>query len=242
MLVAVGVLAAVVGTAGGITSLVSYPALLLLGLGRHDADVVNLVALVAGLPGSALASRGELRELAGWRTPLCVVAGAAAALGSLLLAWTPPGAFSAVVPWLVLLGVLALALQPRLARLRRHHDQPRRWPALFWSGLVSVYGGYFGAGGGVMLLVVTLLLVDERLPVANAAKNLMVGVSAVTSTLALVATTSVDWRAAALLGLGELLGSMIGPGVARRLPAHLLRAAVIVLGVVFAACLQFGVI
>lgn len=241
LLVLVGVLAAVVGTAGGITSLVSYPALLLLGLGRHDADVVNLVALMAGLPGSVVASRGELRELRSWWTPLSLVAAFMAAAGSLLLARTPPGVFSAVVPALVLLGVLALVLQPRLAGLRGLSGASaasRRRSALVWSALVSVYGGYFGAGGGVMLLVVALLFVDERLPVANAAKNLMVGVSAITSTLVLCLTTRVDWYSAALLGLGELFGSMIGPRIARRVPARVLRPVVAVLGVVFAACLQ----
>lgn len=114
-LLAAGVLAGTIGTAGGITSLVSYPALLAAGLSARSADVANIVALVGCWPGAALASRRELAGWAPWLRTWLPVTGVGAVTGSVLLLATPSNVFRAVVPFLVLGGAATLVLQPRLA-------------------------------------------------------------------------------------------------------------------------------
>src|SRR5690348_6678350 len=149
-LAAAGVVAGIVGTAGGITSLVSYPALLAVGLPPLAADVANLVALVACWPGSALTSRRELAGSGRWLARGLPLAGLGAAGGAVLLLTTPSGLFDRLVPCLLAVGSLALLLQPVLTR-RLH---ARRGPVLALPvvAAVSVYSGFFGAGAGVLLL------------------------------------------------------------------------------------------
>lgn len=237
-LVAAGVVAGVVGTAGGITSLVSYPALLAAGLAPLPADVVNLVALVACWPSSALASRRELRGTSRLLALVLPAAAAGAAVGSLLLLVTPPGAFTRVVPWLVLAGSVALLAQPAITARRGAPaalgDRRPRRALLPWIAALSVYGGYFGAGSGIMLLAALLVFEDARLPHANAVKNMLVGACAICSAAVFVATGRIDWAAAAPLAAGLLLGGFVGPRVVRRLPARAVRWGAAVLGVALA--------
>jgi uncharacterized protein len=229
-LILAGVVAGLVGTAGGITSLVSYPALLLVGLPTLTANVANIVAIVTCWPGSALASRPELRGQARWLRRWTAVAAVGGGAGAVLLLLTSPGLFARVVPFLVALGSLALLLQPRLAA---HHARRRSGGRLILpAGVLSlaVYNGYFGAGSGVMTLALLMVTVDGHLPRANALKNMVIGGGAVASSAALVVFGPVDWSAVVPLGVGLFAGSTLGPVVARRLPATLLRRLVAVLG------------
>jgi uncharacterized protein len=234
LLVAAGVLAGIVGTAGGITSLISYPALLAVGVPALPANVANLVALVVCWPGSALASRPELAGWAPWLRRWTGVAAAGGAAGAALLVFTPSRAFGQVVPFLVAAGSLALLLQPWLSA--RRPEQPRGNTLILVAGLlaVSVYSGYFGAGSGVLTLGLLLYTVDEDLPRANALKNMLVGAATAVSALALVILGPVDWAASAPLAAGLLGGSMIGPRLARRIPARILRWLVALLGLALA--------
>jgi uncharacterized membrane protein YfcA len=234
LLLAAGVLAGLVGTAGGITSLVSYPALLVAGLSPLSANVANLVALVACWPGSAIASRRELTGTGRWLRPGLPVAALGGVLGAALLLVTPPGEFVRVVPFLVLAGSLTLIAQPWLtARHARSHGESRV-VALVLVAVLSVYGGYFGAGSGVMVLTATLVLVDDRLPYANAVKNMLIGGAAVASAGLFIAWGPVDWLAVIPLGIGLFAGSMLGPAVARRVAAAAVRWAAAGLGVALA--------
>lgn len=227
LLVLAGIVAGVIGTAGGITSLVSYPALLVAGATPLQANVVNLVALVACWPASAAVSRVELRAVRRY-VPLAVAAGAAGgALGSVLLLRTDAAAFDRVVPYLVLGGSCALMAQPWLSR---RTGRPRRWAGYAGIGLVAMYGGYFGAGSGVMLLVVCLVLFDGLLPHANALKNMANGGVSVASALVLITAAPVRWDLAGPLAAGLFAGSLLGPLAVRRLPAHLVRWTVAALG------------
>lgn len=234
LLVAAGVLAGAVGTAGGITSLVSYPALLAAGVPALPATVANLVAFVACWPGATLTSR---RELIGVRRSLArglPVAACGAAAGAVLLVSTPPGAFSRVVPFLIATGSLALLGQPWLTRRFPRHPHQAGGFALPLVGLVSIYTGYFGAGSGVLLLAVLLVLVDDRLPEANAVKNRLVGAGAVAAATIFVLAGPVDWRAVAPLAVGLFAGSTVGPVIARRVPHTVVRWIVAALGIALA--------
>lgn len=229
-----GGVAGVLGTAGGITSLVSYPALLAVGVPALPANVSNLVAVVACWPGAALSSRRELIGHTRWLWRALPVAAIAAAAGAAALLFTPPGAFARVVPVLVLAGSVALLAQPRLARVSGQHGRETGPLLLATLGGVSVYGGYFGAGSGVMLLVAVAVLLDPRLPRANAVKNMLVGASAVASAVVLVLAGPVDWEAVVPLAIGLFVGSTLGPVVARRVPEQVVRWGVAVLGLVLA--------
>jgi uncharacterized protein len=235
-LVGAGAVAGLVGTAGGITSLVSYPALLLAGVAPLQANIANLVALVACWPGSAVASQPELRGRGPWLRRWGPVAALGGAAGSVLLLVTPSGVFGRVVPFLVAAGSLALLFQPWLAA------RPAWQPDAGWGRLLlpcgvaalSVYNGYFGAGSGVLLLALLLLTADPRLASANALKNMLVGAATITSAVLFAVLTQLAWAAVGPLALGLFAGSLAGPWVARRLPPSVLRWLVAVGGLALA--------
>ncbi|HEY1823904.1 MAG TPA: sulfite exporter TauE/SafE family protein [Trebonia sp.] len=236
-LVGAGAVAGLVGTAGGITSLVSYPALLLAGVAPLQANIANLVALVACWPGSAVTSQPELRGRGPWLLRWGIVAAAGGIAGSLLLLNTSAGVFGRVVPFLVAAGALALLFQPWLAARPGWQNGTGRGKTLVLPvGLLtlSLYNGYFGAGSGVLLLALLLLTTDPRLATANALKNMVVGAATITSAVLFVVLTRVDWTAVGALALGLFFGSLAGPWVARRLPPAILRWLVALTGLALA--------
>jgi uncharacterized protein len=237
-LVGAGAVAGLVGTAGGITSLVSYPALLFAGVAPLQANVANIVALVACWPGSAMASRPELAGRGAWLRRWGVVAALGGTVGSVLLLVTPAGVFGRVVPFLVAIGSLALLLQPRIAAWQSVRASSGRGSAalLLPCGLfiLSVYNGYFGAGSGVLLLALLLLTTEPALVTANALKNMVVGAATITSAVLFTLFAHVDWAAVAPLAAGAFAGALVGPRVARRLPPGLLRWLVALTGLALA--------
>jgi uncharacterized membrane protein YfcA len=237
-LVVAGVVAGIVGTGGGITSLVSYPALLAVGLPPLAADVANLVALVACWPGSALTSRRELTGSGRWLARGLPLAALGAAGGALLLLTTPSGLFGHLVPFLLAGGSLALLFQPVLTR--RLHTRRGPLLALPVVASVSVYSGYFGAGAGVLLLATLLVLVDRRLPEANAVKNMLNGAATLAAATVLVVAGPVVWAAVVPLAAGLFVGATLGPVVVRHLPAAVVRVAVAALGLGLAVRLAFA--
>lgn len=235
LLAAAGVLAGLVGSAGGITSLISYPALLAVGLPALTANMANIVAAAACWPGAALSSGPELAGRGPWLRRWIPVAALGGAAGSALLLSTPPGVFARIVPFLVAAGAVALLAQPRLAAYhqQRQRDRPPQARSVLLPlalVAVSVYSGYFGSGSGVMLLALLLITTEPHLPTANALKNMLIGATAVVSAVAFALFGPVDWTAAASLGAGMFAGSTLGPRVTRRLPARLLRHVVAVIG------------
>ena len=241
LLAGAGVIAGIVGTAGGISSLISYPCLLAVGLSPLAASVTNIVALVATWPGSALASGPELEGRRRWLQRWALVAACGGLAGSVLLLSTPAGAFRSIVPYLIFFAALSLVLQPRLSAWQqgRHIRGQRLWLP---SGLLftSSYNGYFGAGSGVMMLALLLVTVDRRVAHANALKNMLVGAASVVSAVTLALFGHVHWLAALPLSVGAFAGSTIGPLVARRIPEGLLRWLVALTGLGLALRLWIG--
>jgi uncharacterized protein len=242
-LLAAGILAGLVGTAGGITSLVSYPALILVGVPAWPADVANLIAGVACWPGSAMVSRPELRGTASWTRRWAPVSAIGAALGAGLLLATPARLFSGIVPYLVAMGSVVLLMQPQLSAWYEHRRNQRaghrsgqranqRDGWLLPGGLVSIgaYNGYFGAGAGVMTLGLLTIAVQPKMAKANALKNMLIGVVSVVSAAIFIAFAPVRWGAVLPLGAGMFVGSMLGPRVARWLPGEVLRWIVGLMG------------
>lgn len=135
-----------------------------------------------------------------------------------------------MVPFLIAAGSLALLLQPWLSSLRKGDSRARMSVLLPGLLLVSAYSGYFGAGSGVLTLSLLLLTVEPHLARANALKNMVVGVASVVSALIFVILGPVDWAAVIPLGTGMFAGSLIGPRLARHMPARALRWTVALLG------------
>jgi len=237
LLVLTGVLAGLVSAVVSLASVISYPALLAMGLPPVAANVTNTVALVFSGLGAAAGSR---RELAGQgRRALAIGAGTAAcgALGAFLLLRTPPGAFTAVVPVLVAGASAAILLQPRLLAASRTAGRPpsRGW----WAGVVGAacYIGYFGAAGGVLLLAALDGVLQDTLVRLNALKNAVAGLANGVAALGFVAFGPVRWDAALPLAVGFLAGGRTGPVVARRLPAGRLRLLIAGSGLAVSAVL-----
>lgn len=205
------------GSAGAITSLVSYPALLAAGIPPLPANVTNAVALVGSFTGSAMGSQpelaGQLRWLARW-TPL-MAAGSVG--GVVLLLATPSRLFTRIVPFLLVAAVAALLAQPLAARTQP--AGPRRRVGLTVGlAAMALYSGYFGAGSGVMVLALLLATVEPRVRLANAQKNMLLGVADLVAAVAFAAFGPVRWGAAAPLFCGLVVGSALGPAVVRRVP------------------------
>jgi hypothetical protein len=231
LLVVAGFAAGVIGSAGGITSLISYPALLVIGIPPLPANVTNAVALMASLPGSALGSRPELRGQGPWLRRWALVAVLGATAGVALLLLTPDHVFDHLVPFLLVLASVILLIQPKISRWHARRDE-RMHRLLLPTGLfvMAVYGGYFGAGSGIMMLALLLLTVDQEFPRANALKNIFLGVGDVVAAIGFLLFGPVHVEAALFLGCGLLVGSFIGPSVTRRVPGQALRYFAALLG------------
>ncbi|HEU4490125.1 MAG TPA: sulfite exporter TauE/SafE family protein [Jiangellales bacterium] len=225
---AAGTINAVVGSG----SLITFPTLLAVGLPPVTANVSNTVGLV---PGAVTGALGYRAELVGQRERL-VRLGSATVLGALagaaVLLVLPPAVFATVVPVLVVLACTLVVVQPWLVdrlrdRPRRAHGGPVAWLFVLATGM---YGGYFGAAQGIMLIAALGLTLDEGLQRVNAAKNVLAGLANLVSGAVFVVVAPVDWGAALLVAVGATLGGWLGARVGRRLPPAVLRAVVVVVG------------
>lgn len=231
LLVVAGFAAGIIGTAGGITSLVAYPALLLVGVSPLAANVTDSIALVGSGIGSSLSSRPELagrgRELLRW-LPVAV---GGAIVGAVLLLVTPESAFARIVPWLIAVASVLLLIQPLITRWHVSRGTAPH-PALAIGGVlfVTVYDGYFGAGSGIMMIALVLLLIEHELVTANAMKNVLLMIADLLPAVIFAIWGPVDWWGVLGVGVGATLGGVVGPRVARRLPPGLLRVLIAVCG------------
>jgi uncharacterized membrane protein YfcA len=230
LLLAAGVLAGVAGSVAGLASLVSYPALLAVGLPALAANVTNTVALVLYTVGAAAFSRRELAGQSGRLRRLALVTGVGGAAGAALLLSTPAEVFELLVPLLIGAASLVLLLQPGITRLTGGVVDERSPLVLAGVFAVGVYGGYFGAAAGVVLLALLTVSVAEPLARLVAARNVALGLANAVAAVSFAVFGPVRWAAAAPLAAGFLLGGGLGPGVVRRLPAGRLRVAIAVLG------------
>ena len=240
-----GFFAGIMTSTVGVASLLSFPVLLAVGLPPVVANASNTVGMTpAGLSGS-FGYRSELGEHPGVTAAVLVTCAGGSVAGAALLLALPPGVFEAVVPWLILFTCLLVGVSPRLnAWLRRNHAarrghepeaRTRMSPVTtFFAVVTGMYGGYFGAGSGVMMLAVLGLGVDLEFRILNALKTLAVMASNVVATLIFVVVAELDWGAIALLAAGSIVGGYVGARIGRLLPPALLRGLVVVVGVVAA--------
>jgi len=250
-----GVAAGTINTVVGSGTLITFPTLLAFGIPPVTANVSNTIGLV---PGSLSGAIGYRAELVGQRARL-VRLGSASLLGgiagALSLLWLPSAAFDAIVPVLIVLGCVLVVLGPRISTRVAARAEARGglaehgawwvWPAVAFAG---VYGGYFGAAQGVLLMAVLGIGITDTMQRHNATKNVLAllvnGVAAVVFVLlAFVdvpyvpngASGSVNWAVAGLIAVGSVIGGQIGAGVGRKLPPNVLRGLIVVVGVIAVA-------
>ena len=237
--IAAGAINAVVGSG----SLITFPTLLAFGLAPVIANVSNNVGLV---PGNVSGALGYREELSGQRRRL-VTLGIASLAGSVggacaLLA-LPPGVFKVVVPALIIVACVLVVLQPRLSawvaargKERAEHGGPWLFCGVFLAG---VYGGYFGAAQGVLVIGLLGVFLTETLQRINAGKNVLVTIVNGAAAVVFIIFAHVDWLVVLLIATGSTAGGLLGARLGRRLPELALRVIVVVIGVVAAVKLIF---
>jgi len=236
-LLAAGLAAGTVNTIAGSGSLITFPTLLALGYPPLTANVSNTVGLV---PGTISGSVGYRRELTG-QGPRALVLGCVALIGGLcgglLLLLLPPMAFERVVPYLILVACGLVAFQGRLSNwLARHRTEAGHAPALLLLGVFAtgIYGGYFGAAQGVILIALLGILVTDDLQRLNALKNVLTAVVNGAAAVLFIIAGPVAWAPALLLAAGAVLGGQLGAVLGRRMRSEPLRAAIVVVGLLVA--------
>jgi uncharacterized protein len=232
---AAGVFAGAINTVVGSGTLVTFPVLLAIGYGPVTANVSNTLGLV---PGSISGAIGYRVELAGQRNRILTL-GTASLLGGItgavLLLSLPSEVFDAVVPVLIVLALVLVVAQPRLSRAlaaRRERVRPHGGP-LLWTGVfgTGVYGGYFGAAQGIILLALCGIAIPEDLQRLNALKNVLAAIVNGVAAVVFVFFASVAWLPALLLAVGSAAGGQLGAKVGRRLSPAVLRGVIVVVGV-----------
>ena len=229
-----GLAAGTINTVVGSGSLITFPTLLALGYPTVLANVSNNIGLV---PGSVSGVIGYRRELTGQRgriTRLALASLAGGIAGALLLL-SRPGLFRQVVPILILAACALVIFQPRLTRRLggRHHSNSAHVSALLMAGVLitGIYGGYFGAAQGVILITLLAIFLEDDLQRLNATKNVLaLLVNGVATVVFMVRDAPVNWAVVGIIAAGSIIGGQLGATVGRRLPGPALRALIIVVG------------
>lgn len=242
---AAGLGAGVLTSTVGVASLLSFPILVAVGLPPVTANTSNTVGLTPGALSGSWGYRRELREHPGVTAVVVMTCAVGAVAGAFLLLVLPSGAFEAVVPWLILFTCLLVGAQPRITRWMRDRldeEDPAQRVVMSpvttaFATLTGAYGGYFGAGSGVMMMAVLGLGLDLDFRVVNALKTLAVMSANLVASIIFVAIADLEWAAVALLAVGSVVGGYAGSHLGRILPPTLLRALVVAAGV--AAALAF---
>ncbi len=240
---AAGIAAGGINAVVGSGSLITFPTLLAFGVPPVLANVTNNVGLV---PGGASGAYGYRRELTGQWGRLARL-GVASAIGSvggaILLLKLPASTFKVIVPVLILIACVLVILQPKLnGWLAAHrsgvsrHGGPGLWAGVCASG---VYGGYFGAAQGVLMIGLLGIFLDEPLQRVNALKNGLTFIVNGVAAIVFISLTHVAWILAALIAAGSTIGGLVGARYGRRLPPVALRVTIVIIGVVSAVRLIF---
>ena len=234
-LLGAGIGGGIAGTMASVASVVSYPALLALGLPPLAANVTNTMSLIFCVPGAVLGARPEL---AGQRPRIIkfgAVMAVGGAVGAAVLLLAPPGAFALAVPVLIGSASVAILLQPRLRALSPQPGAERSRRRLAVLFCMAVYLGYFGAAGGVLVLAALAAMLSESLIRVNAIKNVICGAANLVAASLFALYAPVDWAFVPPLAAGFLIGGYAGQRLVRHLPAALLRVVVALAGLALAA-------
>jgi len=233
-LLGTGIAGGLASTVASIASVLSYPALLALGLPPLSANVTNTMSLVLTGAGSVLGSRQELSGQRDRVLRLGLITAFGGATGAAVLLLAPARAFGLVVPVLIGGASVLLLAQPMMTALAPApgaERSPRLLAAVFGA---AVYIGYFGAAGGVLMVAVLCTIISESLIRVNAVKNAILGAANAVASVIFAAFAPVHWAFVPPLAAGFLIGGYTGPRLVRRLPVRALRAVVALCGLALA--------
>jgi uncharacterized membrane protein YfcA len=229
-----GIAAGTINTIVGSGTLITFPVLIALGYQPLVANVSNNIGLV---PGAITGAYGYRRELSGQREraiQLGIFSVIGAVVGATLLLVLPSSAFDAIVPALIAIALVLVIAQPKLnASFDRRRQEGHRSTTV--RGLVSacgVYGGYFGAAQGILLMGILGLAIEDTLQRLNGLKNVLAGLNNFTAGLIFVFAATVNWGVAALIAGGSIIGGVLGARYGRRLSPTALRALIVIVGTV----------
>jgi hypothetical protein len=231
-----GIAAGTINTVVGSGTLITFPVLLAFGYPPVTANVSNTVGLVPGSVAGAIGYREELRGQRRRAIPLAIASVLGGIVGAILLLSLPASAFKEIVPAFIAIALVLILLQSRLSRVlasRRSRGHERAGPigtaATFGSG---VYGGYFGAAQGILLLAILgLSLEGEDLQRINALKVVLAGLVNLVAGIVFIFSAHVAWLPALLIAIGSVIGGVVGARYGRRLPPGVLRAVIVVVGI-----------
>ncbi|MCG3149370.1 MAG: putative membrane transporter protein YfcA [Verrucomicrobiae bacterium] len=238
VLLAAGFAAGFVNAIAGGGTLLSFPALMFGGLTAIVANATNTLALVPGAIASAWVYRQRLRE----NRQLIITYGVPSVIGGLagavLLLATTEKLFRAIVPFLILLACVLLVLNEPIGRwmTRRANLNPKRHAILLWGSqlVIGIYGGYFGAGIGIMMLAAMAIFLPEDLQTANALKAILAVVINGTALVYFIVAGKIDYQLGAIVAVAAIAGGYVGAHVAQKLSPRWLRAVVVVYGAAIA--------
>ena len=229
-----GIAAGTINTIVGSGTLITFPVLIALGYQPLVANVSNNIGLV---PGAITGAYGYRRELSGQREraiQLGIFSVIGAVVGATLLLVLPSSAFDAIVPALIAIALVLVVAQPKLnASFDRRRQEGHRSATV--RGLVSacgVYGGYFGAAQGILLMGILGLAIEDTLQRLNGLKNVLAGLNNFTAGLIFVFAATVNWGVAGLIAGGSIIGGVLGARYGRRLSPTALRVLIVIVGTV----------
>jgi uncharacterized membrane protein YfcA len=239
LLAGVGIVAGIIASIVGGAAVVVYPALLAAGVPPQLAAVSNLIALMPATTLAACADRSQLPPFNRDFISLVAVSLTGAAIGAMFLLWTPARVFTVVVPLLLGFATLLFAFSGRISAILRARAEKRgRAVALDVTSLkallpISIYGGYFGAGLGILMLSVFSIATGGDYRSANVAKNFVTGLNGLAASFVFITHGAVMWPQTLALMAGTLVGGYLGSHIARIVPRHVMRVVIVSAGVLF---------
>lgn len=229
MLLAAAFAGGAINSVAGGGSFLTFPALLLAGIPAIPANATNNAAMWLGVVASARGYREEIRAYRKVVVPAIVVSLIGSVGGAVLLLHTPPKIFERMIPWLLLFATAVFALSPLLTRTRKPKDvhSPVQLAAQF---CVSVYGGYFGAGMGIMMLAILTFSALPNMNAMNGVKNLLsISINGIAVVPFLIAGI-INWPVALLMAVFSMAGGYLGARLFRRVPSRITRMIVLGIG------------
>jgi uncharacterized membrane protein YfcA len=233
---AAGIAAGTINTVVGSGTLITFPTLLAFGYAPVTANVSNTIGLV---PGSVAGAVGYRRELDGQRERVLALGASVLCggiVGSILLLVLPASAFKAIVPFFIAVALILILLQRQINRAlgnrRRGHGEGVGAGALAGSFCCGIYGGYFGAAQGILMLSVLGLSIDDSLQRLNAVKVVTTGITNLIAGVVFVIAAHVAWDVSGLIAAGSIIGGILGARFGRRLPPNALKALIVVVGLI----------
>ena len=234
-ILAAGIAAGTINTVVGSGTLITFPTLLAFGYAPVVANVSNTIGLVPGAISGAVGYRRELQGQRRRAIMLGIGSTVGGVTGAVLLLELPASAFKDIVPVFIAVALLLIVSQRRLEALVGHHRRAAHQgtppAAVVGATLTGIYGGYFGAAQGIMLLALFTLTIDDDLQRLNAVKVVTAGLVNLVAGVVFVFAANVDWGVAGLIAGGSVLGGALGARYGRRLSPAALKVVIVIVGI-----------